>query len=104
MIPMTTECLTPAVLEAFESWKILDPTTTDTTSLHDWDAQCYRDAVCFTSADRAPDAWLVRAQTVMHFGLDHYDVAEAYELLPPAPPARPAIRYRRSLARRAHAS
>jgi hypothetical protein len=82
---------TANVEELFNFWASLGTSVASGTSLNDWEVDPYRDAVVFTRPQATnDDAWLVRGQGVVHFGLNDDTVADMYEQLSsrqlPAPP------------------
>jgi hypothetical protein len=64
----------------FSRWRSLDMPATHGTTVDDWDATVFRDAVCFTGRDAASDdAYLVRGHTVIIFGLKDDTIEAIYD-------------------------
>ena len=72
----------PDVEALFTWWAGLDMPHTKGTSRADWTATAHRDAVCFTHEEMPSEGFLVRANTVMHFGFNEDSLETAYEMLP----------------------
>lgn len=89
------------IKDAFTWWSNLRDSAAAKTTLEDWSTKLYRDAVVFYPHGQTDDVFMVRGQSVINFGIQHYTLEEAYRLIapPPPPPRLDALRTFRSMIR-----